>query len=107
LQRATDIAHKMVAEWGMSEKVGPLNFADNSQEVFLGKEIISRSRLSDETSKMIDSEIRKLVEEAQNKALEILSNNIDSLHKLANALLEKEVITGEEIDDIIAEKTNE
>ncbi len=107
LQRATDIAHKMVAEWGMSEKVGPLNFADNSQEVFLGKEIISRSRLSDETSKIIDSEIRKLVEEAQNKALEILSNNIDSLHKLANALLEKEVITGEEIDDIIAEKTNE
>ncbi|MCD6595090.1 ATP-dependent zinc metalloprotease FtsH [bacterium] len=107
LQRATEIAHRMVAEWGMSEKLGPLNFADNSKEVFLGKEIISRARLSDDTSKLIDNEIRKLVEEAQDKALEILRDNIDALHRLANALLDKEVIAGDEIDDIIGLKKDE
>ncbi|RKZ33913.1 cell division protein FtsH, partial [bacterium] len=101
LQRATEIAHRMVAEWGMSEKLGPLNFSDSSQEVFLGKEIISRSKISDDTSKLIDEEVRRFVEEAQVKAIQILQDNIESLHKLANALLEREVVDGDEIDKII------
>ncbi|HDG68180.1 MAG TPA: cell division protein FtsH, partial [candidate division Zixibacteria bacterium] len=90
--------------WGMSEKVGPLNLADSTQEVFLGKEIVSRSKISEETAKLIDSEVRRLVEEAQQRALNILREHIDGLHKLAQALLEREVIEGDEIDEIIGEK---
>ena len=101
LQQATELAHKMVAQWGMSEKIGPLNYADNTQEVFLGKEIVSRSKVSEATSKMIDEEIKRLVEDAQNKALEIIGNNMDKLTALAEALLEREVISGDEIDEII------
>ncbi len=103
LQRATEIAHRMVAEWGMSEKVGPLNFSDSTQEVFLGKEIISRSKISEETSRLIDAEVRRIVEEAQQRALDILREHLDALHKLAQALLEREVIEGDEIDEIIGE----
>ena len=108
LQQATELAHKMVAQWGMSEKIGPLNYADNTQEVFLGKEIVSRSKVSEATSKMIDEEIKRLVEDAQNKALEIIGNNMDKLTALAEALLEREVISGDEIDEIIGlEKKND
>ena len=104
LKQATEIAHRMVAEWGMSEKLGPINFSEGSQEVFLGKEIISRSKLSEETSKLIDEEVKQFIFEAQDKALEILGDNMDKLKTLAEKLLEQEVITGEEIRDILKMK---
>jgi len=102
LQRATEIAHSMVTEWGMSDKVGPVNLSEGSQEVFLGKEIVSRSKISDKTSEIIDEEVHRFVEEAQTQAISILQDNIDILHKLADTLLEKEVVSSEEIDEMIA-----
>lgn len=101
LHQATEIARKMVTEWGMSDRIGPVNLAEGSQEIFLGKEIVSRSHISNKMSEIIDDEIKRIVEEAQDKAVEVLRNSIDKLHKLATALLEKEILTGEEIDRIL------
>ncbi len=101
LQQATELARKMVEQWGMSEKLGPVNLSEGVQEVFLGKEIVSRSKISERTARLIDEEVRRFVEEAEQKALEILRDNIDKLHRLAEALLEREVLTGDEIDEVI------
>jgi len=101
IERATEMARKMVCEWGMSEKMGPLTFGKKEEMVFLGKEIATHKDYSEETAREIDSEVKAIVMECYNKATRILSERIDILHKLANALLEKEVLDGEEIDKII------
>ena len=101
IERATEMARKMVCEWGMSEKMGPLTFGKKEEMVFLGKEIATHKDYSEETAREIDSEVKAIVMECYNKAKRILSERIDILHKLANALLEKEVLDGEEIDKII------
>ena len=101
IERATEMARKMVCEWGMSEKMGPLTFGKKEEMIFLGKEIATHKDYSEETAREIDSEVKAIVMECYNKATRILSERIDILHKLATALLEKEVLDGEEIDKII------
>ncbi len=97
LRKVTELARKMVAEWGMSEKIGPISVVEQSQEVFLGKDIFSRAKISEVTAQTVDSEVRNIVEKAQDRALKIISDNFDRLKKLAEALIEKEVMTGDEI----------
>ncbi len=96
IQQATDMARSMVMEYGMSEKLGWLRYRDNQDEVFLGHSVARNQQVSEETSKLIDAEIRCLVEEAEATARKVLTENIDELHKMTEALLEYETLTGEE-----------
>lgn len=103
IERATGLARKMVCEWGMSDAIGPLSYGKKEEQIFLGREFASHQDYSEETARRIDAEINKIVLESYDKAKTILSENIDLLHKIALVLLEKEVITGQELDDIIKE----
>jgi len=85
----------------MSEMLGPLTYGENEDEVFLGRSITRSQHMSEETSRKVDSEIRKLVDEGYQRAKKILSEKIDDLHKLAKALLLYETLTGDEIKDLI------
>ena len=100
IERATEIARKMVCEWGMSS-LGPVHFADEGKEVFLGRDIAVRKTLSEETAKLVDLEVRKIVEEAHSVAVKIVEENRDKVEKMAQMLLEKEVIESREIDEIL------
>jgi cell division protease FtsH len=101
IERSTEIARKMVCEWGMSEKLGPLAFGEKEEQIFLGREFAQHRDYSEETAQMIDQEIRSIVTESYKKAKDILNQNMETLHKLANALLEKEALDGHQIDVII------
>lgn len=101
IDKATQLARIMVCEWGMSEKLGPLTLGKRDEEIFLGREFGLHRNISEETAKIIDNEIKNFVENAHKKALEIIKENEELLHKIANKLLEKEILTGEEIDEII------
>jgi len=101
LMRATEIARKMVCEWGMSDKIGPVTFDRTEREIFLGREFGVKKYYSEETAKIIDAEIKRIVEEAEQKAEEILKKNIEILHEVAQTLLQRETITGQELDEII------
>ncbi len=103
IERATEIARKMVCEWGMSEKLGPLTFGRKDEQVFLGKDLVLQRNFSEETAQQIDAEIRRIVTDCYERAKKIIMNHLDLLHKLAGALLERESLTGEEVDQIIAE----
>ncbi len=96
ITQATDLARRMVTEWGMSDKLGPLRYTDNQQEVFLGHAITQRQNMSEETARLIDEEIRRIVTGAQAKAWEVLGANRDKLEAVAQALMEHETISGEE-----------
>ncbi len=100
IQYATDLARNMVTKWGMSEKLGPLQY-EQSQEGYLGMGQTARTMSGDETNKLIDSEIKRLVEEGLKRATDILTNQQDKLHLLAQALLEFETLTGEEINQLM------
>ncbi len=104
LERATDLARRMVTEWGMSETLGPLTFGKKDEQIFLGREIARHKDYSDRTSEDIDSEIKKIVMEAYENAKKLLLDNYDLLDKLAQTLLEKETVDGSDIDTLIAEK---
>jgi len=101
LERATDLARKMVCDWGMSEKLGPLTFGKKEEEVFLGKELGMQKNYSEETAVEIDAEIRRLVSESYVKAKELLAENINILHAIAQGLLERETLEKEDIDRLI------
>jgi len=101
IDKATQLARMMVCEWGMSERLGPLTLGKRDEEIFLGREFGLHRNISEETARIIDEEIKNFVENAHKKALEIIKKNEDLLHKIANKLLEKEILTGEEIDEII------
>ncbi|MGH7433419.1 MAG: ATP-dependent zinc metalloprotease FtsH [Candidatus Methylomirabilales bacterium] len=101
LERATDLARKMVCEWGMSEKLGPLTFGKREEMIFLGKEIAQHQDYSEQTAQEIDQEVRRFVIEAYERAKELAKSRIGALHALAAALLEREVLEGPEIDVII------
>ena len=101
IERATEMARKMVCEWGMSEKLGPLTFGKKDEHIFLGKEMSQSRDFSDETAVIIDEEIRRVVEENYERAKGILNENLDTLHRLSEALLEKESLDAMEIDSII------
>ena len=101
IERATQLARKMVCEWGMSEKLGPVTFGKKEEEIFLGREIAQHRDYSEQTAIIIDDEVKKIVNTAMDKAEKILRENIDTLHRLSAALLEREILDGEEIDKII------
>jgi cell division protease FtsH len=102
IQQATDMARSMVMEYGMSEKLGWLRYRDNQDEVFLGHSVARSQNVSEETARLIDQEIRKLVEEGEATARQVLTDNLDQLHKLAEALLEYETLSGDESKRAIA-----
>ncbi|MGB9678213.1 MAG: hypothetical protein ACPLZ9_06310, partial [Candidatus Ratteibacteria bacterium] len=106
LKVATEIARKMVCEWGMSENLGPISFREH-EAVFLGRDLVQQREHSEETSREIDREIRNILEQAEKTAKEIIMKNRDKLDLLANALLEKETLTSEEIDEILSIKKGE
>jgi cell division protease FtsH len=101
IERATELARKMVCEWGMSEKMGPLAFGKKQEEIFLGREISQHRDYSEYTAIEIDKEVSRLVTENYEKAKTLLKENIKALRALAEALLDKEVLEGFEIDHII------
>ncbi len=104
ISHATKLARSMVTKWGMSEKLGLLQYGDNQEEVFLGHSVSRSHEISNETATLIDEETRRLVDEGYNQARKILTENRDILDKLGNALLEYETLTGEDIDNIVAGK---
>lgn len=101
LMQATKIARKMVCEWGMSEKVGPVSFSAHQEEVFLGKDISQPRDHSDETAQLIDEEVRRILLDGEAKAEELLRNNMELLHITSKILLEREVLDGEELDMLV------
>jgi cell division protease FtsH len=101
IERATGLAHKMVCEWGMSEKLGPLAYGAKEEEIFLGREITRTKNYSESTAVAIDNEIKSIITNAMERAERILAENVDELHRLALALLEREILDGDEIDKII------
>jgi len=104
IERSTELARKMVCEWGMSERLGPLTFGKKEEEIFLGREFARHRDYSEETARLIDSEVRSIVHQGYEKAKEIIQQNLEILHRLANTLLEKEVLDGRQIDLIISAK---
>lgn len=101
IKQATDIAQRMVRLWGMSEELGPLSYGKGEEQVFLGREISHPRDYSEETARKIDEEVTILIKNSYKRAKEILKENIDILHKLAELLLEKETVKGDELDDLI------
>jgi cell division protease FtsH len=102
IERATDLARKMVCDWGMSEKLGPLKYGTPDHEVFLGREMSNSKTFSDTTARIIDEEIRGIVETGAQRAEQILKDHIGLLHSLSEALLERETLDSSEIDVIMA-----
>ena len=101
IEQATTLARKMVCEWGMSENMGPLTYGKKEEQIFLGREIAQHRDFSESTAVLIDKEVKELVESASDTARKILSGNLQVLHDMANALLEKETIVLEDIKDLI------
>jgi cell division protease FtsH len=101
IERATELARKMVCEWGMSEKLGPLTFGKKDEEVFLGRDFGSRRDFSDQVALEIDKEVKRLVVEAYERTTRMLTEHIHTLRAIAEALLEKEVLDGVEIEQIV------
>jgi len=102
LERATDLVRKMITEYGMSEVLGPITFGRRQdQQVFLGRDISRDRNYSEEVAYSIDKEVRRLIEEAYTKAEELLTNNMDKLHLVAEALLERETLEGQELDQLL------
>jgi cell division protease FtsH len=101
LERATKLARKMVCNWGMSEKLGPVTFGKTEEHIFLGREIAQHADFSESTALLIDQEIRNFVDQAESVARRIVLDHIDILHAIAKVLLEREIIDGHEVDVII------
>ncbi len=101
IEKASDLARKMVCEWGMSEKLGPMTFGKKEEEIFLGRDFTQRVDYSETTAVQIDNEVRRIILEAYERAKLLLRRNLEVLHKMAEALLEREVLDGAEIDEII------
>lgn len=101
IETASELARKMVCEWGMSDKVGPLTFGSPHDEIFLGRELGMRRTFSEETARLLDAEIRRFVDEQAERARRIVTENRDRLEALAKALLERETLTGEEVNRVL------
>ncbi|MFP4083325.1 MAG: ATP-dependent zinc metalloprotease FtsH [Desulfonatronovibrio sp.] len=101
IDRVTKMARKMVCEWGMSETIGPLAFGGKGEEVFLGREFTQHKEYSEETARLIDEEVKKIVRDAYEIAKGLLQDNIKTLHELAEVLLERETITGVEVEMVM------
>jgi cell division protease FtsH len=101
IERATDLARKMVCEWGMSEKLGPMTFGSKEENIFLGRDFNQASGYSESTAQEIDAEIRSFVSRGYERARRLLTDNIEALHKIALALLDREVLDSNEIDELM------
>jgi cell division protease FtsH len=101
IEKATDLAHRMVCEWGMSEKLGPMTFGKKDEEIFLGRDFTQQTDYSKSTAIEIDAEIRRIIQESYYRAKELLTANLRLLHEVAEKLLEKEVLDGSELDAIV------
>ncbi|MGB4057744.1 MAG: ATP-dependent zinc metalloprotease FtsH [Alphaproteobacteria bacterium] len=101
ISMATNMARRMVTEWGMSDKLGPLRYVSDQEEVFLGHSVSQTKNMSDDTAAIVDSEVRRIVEEAYTRARFVLKENIEELHKVAKALLEYEMLSGDEIKALL------
>jgi cell division protease FtsH len=101
LERATEVARKMVTEWGMSEKLGPLTFGKKDEQIFLGREIAQHKDYSEKTAEDIDAEVKRIVSAAYQKAKTLLSDNLNLLHEFASNLLQRETMDAVEIEDLI------
>jgi cell division protease FtsH len=101
IERATDWARKMTCQWGMSDKLGPMTFGKKEEQIFLGRDFTQLQDYSEHTAVEIDAEVRRIIAECYQQAKDLLSSNLDVLHRIAEALLDKEVLDGAEIDEII------
>ncbi|NGZ27361.1 MAG: ATP-dependent metallopeptidase FtsH/Yme1/Tma family protein [Magnetococcales bacterium] len=101
IKRATDLARNMVCTWGMSVKLGPLTYGDKEEEIFLGREITQHKNVSEEMTRQIDAEIRAVVDYNYHRAKNILTEQLACLHNMANALLERETLDGDEVERLV------
>jgi cell division protease FtsH len=101
IEKATDLARRMVCEWGMSEKLGPMTFGKKEEEIFLGRDFTQKADYSRSTAIEIDAEVRRIIQESYHRAKDLLETNLRLLHKIAEKLLEKEVLDGSEIDAVV------
>tara|TARA_B100000315_G_C14349888_1_gene483496 strand:- start:49 stop:789 length:741 start_codon:yes stop_codon:yes gene_type:complete len=101
IQVATKLARDMVTKYGMSNKLGPLTYGENEDEVFLGRSITRQQHMAEETAKKVDEEVKKIIDTGYQKAKKIITEKLDDLHKLAKALLIYETLSGEEIKNLI------
>ncbi|GEA59677.1 ATP-dependent zinc metalloprotease FtsH [Vibrio comitans NBRC 102076] len=106
IERATDIARKMVTQWGFSEKLGPLLYAEEEGEVFLGRSVTQTKHMSDDTAKLIDDEIRQIIDRNYARARQILEENMDIMHSMKDALMKYETIDAGQIDDLMERRSD-
>jgi cell division protease FtsH len=105
IERASELARKMVCEWGMSDKLGPVTFGKKAEEIFLGREITQHRDYSEKTAILIDQEVKRIVQGVYERAEKLIRDNEDKLHLLASALLDREILDGDEIDKLLGGKT--
>jgi cell division protease FtsH len=105
IERATDLARRMVCEWGMSVKLGPLTFGQKGEPIFLGRDMVTHQTYSEETAVAIDSEIKAIVDSAYNRAEGIIRENMDKLELIATTLLDREILDGQEIEKLLKGET--
>jgi len=98
ITQATGIARRYVTQWGLSDTIGPILVGDNEQEVFLGRELMSRREVSEKTAQLVDTEVKRVIDQAYNRAKSVLTEHLDLLHKVAKALLERETLTRDDIE---------
>jgi cell division protease FtsH len=101
IERATDMARKMVCEWGMSDRMGPVSFGKKDEQIFLGREMAMQKNYSEATAVEIDSEIRRIVDENYARVKQMLTDKVDILHRISQALIEKENLTGLQVEEIM------
>ncbi|MFZ1391579.1 MAG: ATP-dependent metalloprotease, partial [Dokdonella sp.] len=102
IERATKMARNMVTKWGLSDKLGPIAYGEEEDEVFLGRSVTQHKNVSDETARRIDEEVREILDRAYARSTELLGENLDKLHVMADALLQYETIDAQQIEEIMS-----
>ncbi|MBA3340836.1 MAG: ATP-dependent metallopeptidase FtsH/Yme1/Tma family protein [Gemmatimonadaceae bacterium] len=105
IQQATGLARRYVSQWGLSDAIGPILVGDNEQELFLGRELQTRREVSERTAQLVDSEVSRIIKEAYNRAKDTLTEHMDLLHRVAEALLDRETLTGDEVRQLARGET--
>ena len=106
IERATKMARNMATKWGLSDELGPIAYGEEEDEVFLGRSVTQHKNVSDDTARRIDEVVRSILDRAYNRTTQILKDNVDKLHLMAEALLQYETIDAKQIDDIMAGRTD-
>src|SRR5688500_20301041 len=100
IQQATGLARRYVSQWGLSDEIGPILVGDNEQELFLGRELQTRREVSERTAQLVDSEVTRVIKEAYARAKETLTENLALLHTVAAALLDRDTLTADEVQEL-------